>query len=156
VLERKSLVKRAGTLLDYSHSRTFIVSVENRHHAPLALSSPSIVQRLHSQKPRRAAQLFFNPQQLVVLGNPVGARGRSRLDLSAPVATAKSAMNVSSVSPERARSPTCIHCGVRDRLRPAFADRANLVELDQDRVGNSLLDALGEISCWCEDVVATN
>src|SRR5208337_4722347 len=43
---------------------------------------PFILQRLHTQKPCRPAQLFFDPQQLVVLGNSVRPRSRAGLDLS--------------------------------------------------------------------------
>jgi len=35
-------------------------------------SLPPIIQRLHPQKPRRPAELLLNPQQLVILRNPVG------------------------------------------------------------------------------------
>src|ERR1019366_5862102 len=44
--------------------------------------STLIIQRLHPQKPCRSAQLLFNPQELVVLRNAVGARGGAGLDLS--------------------------------------------------------------------------
>ena len=50
---------------------------------------------------RRGAELFLDPEQLVVLGDAVGAAERAGLDLAALVATAMSAMVASSVSPER-------------------------------------------------------
>ena len=48
------------------------------------------------------AQLFLDPQQLVVLGGAVGPREAAGLDLAAAdSATARSAMVESSVSPDR-------------------------------------------------------
>src|SRR4051794_13368351 len=47
------------------------------------------------------AEVFLDPQQLVVLGDPVGPARRAGLICPALVATATSAMVVSSVSPER-------------------------------------------------------
>ena len=49
----------------------------------------------------RVAEHLFDPQQLVVLGNAVGPRGRAGLDLAGAVATAMSAIVESSVSPLR-------------------------------------------------------
>src|SRR5579862_3138951 len=38
------------------------------------LNLPVIIQSLQSQEPRRTPEFFFNPQQLVVLGNAVRTR----------------------------------------------------------------------------------
>src|SRR5271157_4172133 len=53
-------------------------SSRNRLHVH---SSSFVVQRLHPQEPRGPSQLFFDSQQLVVLGNSVGARSRAGLNL---------------------------------------------------------------------------
>jgi len=50
---------------------------------------------------RRRSELFFDAEELIVLGDAVGAAGRAGFDLAGGGATARSAMKVSSVSPER-------------------------------------------------------
>ena len=50
---------------------------------------------------RRLAKLFFDAQKLVVFGDAIGAAGDPVLICPAFVATARSAMKASSVSPER-------------------------------------------------------
>jgi hypothetical protein len=60
-----------------------------------------LLERLAAGISGRAPEFLFDAQQLVVLGDAVGAAGRAGLDLAAPVATARSAMKASSVSPER-------------------------------------------------------
>ena len=50
---------------------------------------------------RGAAQLFLDAEQAVVLGDALRAGQRAGLDLTGATATARSAMKVSSVSPER-------------------------------------------------------
>ena len=64
-------------------------------------SSVVVVQALQSQIHRARAQFLFDAQQLVVLGNTSVRLTEPVLICPTPVATAKSAMNVSSVSPER-------------------------------------------------------
>src|ERR1022692_902265 len=96
-------------------------------------SSSFVVQRLHPQEPRCPAQLLFNPQQLVVLRNSVGARSRSRLDL--PRASRDRQIGDERVfgfagtmrDHRRVSVSACQVDGVE-----RFADRANLVEFDQD------------------------
>jgi hypothetical protein len=63
----------------------------------------------------------------------------------AVVATAISAMVVSSVSPERCDTTAAYRrIGHRDRFQ-GFGQRADLVDLDQDRVGDALVDAFARI-----------
>jgi hypothetical protein len=81
----------------------------------------------------RRPQLLLDPQQLIVFGHPVGARRRAGLDLPQVEGTTRSAIVVSSVSPERAKHgppsglPAELH-----RLQ-SLRKRADLIELDQQR-----------------------
>jgi hypothetical protein len=50
---------------------------------------------------RRGAELFFDPNQLVIFGETIGPRQRAGLDLPAIGGDARSAIVASSVSPER-------------------------------------------------------
>ena len=52
-------------------------------------------------EPGRRAEFLLDPEQLVVLRDAVGARGGAGLDLSGGGPTARSAIVVSSVSPDR-------------------------------------------------------
>ncbi len=64
-------------------------------------ASAVVVDAFEAEEAGARAKFFFNAEQLVVLGDAVGARAEPVLICPAPVATAKSAMKVSSVSPER-------------------------------------------------------
>ena len=87
----------------------------------------------------RRAQLLLDPQQLVVLGHAVAcATGAPVLIWPQPVATARSAMVVSSVSPERCEMTLRVAGGVREPDRvERLRQRADLVHLDQDGVGDA-------------------
>ena len=93
------------------------------------------------QAVRKPGYLGFDDDQAVVLGHPFSAGRRTGLDLAAPMATARSAMKLSAVSPG----------AVGDELREAggpangdglegLAHRADLVELDERRVGGLAAD----------------
>ena len=68
------------------------------------------------------AQLLFDPDQLVVLRHPLGAQSEPVLMNPAFVATARSAMKVSSVSPERCEMTVVYPC-VRASLDRLAASR---------------------------------
>src|SRR5688572_25276413 len=93
---------------------------------------------------RALAQLLLDAQELVVLGGPVGARERARLDLAGIAADgdvgdgrvlglARTMRDHRGVT----RAPRHL-----DRLE-GLRERADLVDLDEDGVGNAALDALG-------------
>ena len=84
VLERDN--QRDEDVGENSHDSGSLAEVEERRTAGIA---------------RGVAQILLDPQELVVLGDALGARQGSGLDLPALVATAMSAMIESSVSPER-------------------------------------------------------
>src|SRR5215475_15604897 len=92
---------------------------------------------------RFVAQLLLDADELIVLGDAVGARQRARLDLAGiggdrdigdgvVLRLARAMRNYGRVA--RALS----HCHGLERFR----QRADLVDLDQDRVGNLLANAL--------------
>ena len=56
---------------------------------------------LHSGKDRLCAQLLFDAEQLIVFADAVRTAGGASLDLAGVQATARSAIKVSSVSPDR-------------------------------------------------------
>ena len=60
-----------------------------------------VVEALQAEIHCAGAEFLFDAQQLVVLGDAVGAAHDPVLIWPTPVATARSAMKVSSVSPER-------------------------------------------------------
>ena len=67
-------------------------------------SSPDLLREQlldRATRVRRRAELLFDAEQLVVLRDAVGAARRAGLDLARAVPTARSAIVVSSVSPER-------------------------------------------------------
>src|SRR6267154_4842698 len=119
------------------------------------LLSP-VIQRLDPQKSPSATQLLFNPKQLVVLRNSVGAGGRARLDLP----------RTRSYCQVRDKSIFAFAGTMRDHRRVSiapcqidsierFTDGADLVQLDKNRVSNSVLNPLGKnFNVRDEDVIA--
>src|SRR5256885_812644 len=106
--------------------------------------------------PRGVPQFLFNPEQPVVLGRPVGPGQRARLDLA----------GVQAHGQVRDRHVLCLprpvgHDGrvprpLRhlDRLQ-RLRQRADLVQLDEDRVPNALRDPLRkDLRVGHKDVVA--
>jgi hypothetical protein len=97
-----------------------------------------------------AAQLLLDAQQLVVLGHAVAAAQRAGLDLGRggrhrEVGDGGVLGFAGAVRDDRRVAGRIGH---RDR-RQRFAQRADLVDLDQDRVGDALVDALAEDArCW--------
>ena len=91
----------------------------------------------------RGPEVVLDAQELVVLGDPVAARGRARLDLPAvggdrEVGDRDVLGLAAAVRHHRGVAGTTReHHGV-ERLR----QRADLVDLDEDRVGDAALDAL--------------
>src|SRR5258708_31143524 len=103
----------------------------------------AVIQRLQSQEPRPIAQLRFNPQQRVVLGDAIGPRGGAGLDLAC-------ARGYGEVCDERVFG---FAGAMRDDRRVAvaarqvdgverLADGADLVDFDQNRVGYAFVDSL--------------
>ena len=102
-----------------------------------------VVQRFQPEEPRRVAQLFFDPQQLVVLGDAVGARCRTGLDLPSSgrhgqIRDERIFGLARAVRDDR-RVP--IAAGQVDGIQ-SFAHRADLIHLDQDRIGHAFVDSL--------------
>src|SRR5205085_3891685 len=114
-----------------------------------------LMERRASRIMRDVAQVFFDAQQLVVFGDSVGARQRSGLDLSC----------VGSHGDVGDETVFGFARTVRDYRRVAGADRhadrcqrlregADLVYLDQDRVGHAFGDSLLEdLGIGHEDIV---
>src|ERR1700751_3060552 len=109
----------------------------------LNLDLSVVIQCRQSQEPRRAAQFLLNPQQLVVFGDAICARSRPRLDLAG-------ASSYGQVCDE------CVFCfagSMRDYRRipisscqvdriERFAHGADLIDLDQNRIRDALVDSL--------------
>ena len=100
---------------------------------------PQLVERLAAGIARRVAEILLDAQQLVVLGDAVGARQRAGLDLQ----------RVGGHRDVGDRGVLGLARAVRDHRRVARAlghldrgerlgQRADLVDLDQDRVGDAL------------------
>ena len=89
-----------------------------------------------------AAQLFLDPQELVVLGDAVGPAGRAGLDLAGvrghgDVGDGRVFGLAGAMTDDRGEAGTIGHL---DGLQ-GFGQSANLVHLDQDAVGAALGDA---------------
>src|SRR5690606_2120234 len=94
---------------------------------------------------RLAAQLLFNAQQLVVLGDAVGTAQGAGLDLTGGSAYGQ----VGNGAVLGFTRTVGNYRGVTGRLGhlngfQGLGQRANLVELDQDRVADALVDAFLE------------
>src|SRR6476661_10715899 len=111
----------------------------------IAASAPQRHEGVATRVTRGAAELFFDAQQLVVLGHAIGAAQRTGLDLRGGgghrdvgdrrvLGFARAVRNDGGI----ARL-----VGHRDRFQ-GFGQRADLVDLDQDRVGHALFDAFLE------------
>ena len=99
---------------------------------------------------RVGAELLFDAEQLVVLRHPIAAAGRAGLDLAGRgrhreigdgrvLGLARAVRDDAGVAGLRRH---------RDRVE-RFGHRADLIQLDQDRVGDVLVDAAsGESACW--------
>ena len=104
----------------------------------------------------RVAELFLDPEELVVLGHPVGAGGGAGLDLAragghGDVGDGRVLGLAGAVGDD---VPVAGPLGHLDHVE-GFGQRADLVDLDQDGVGHALLDALGQpLRVGHEEVVA--
>src|SRR5229473_856683 len=87
------------------------------------------------------AKLFLNAQQLVVLGDAVSTAGRTRLDLAATRGHRKVRDEgvfgfARSVRTDRSVAGVGRHADRFQRL----SERADLVHLDENRIGDTLVD----------------
>src|ERR1051325_1190430 len=107
-----------------------------------ALLSP-LVQR-SSCKHRRVAQLLLDAQELVVLGDAVAARGRAGLDL--PRVRGHGEVGDGGVlglaGAMRDDVAVAGALGHLDRVE-RLGERADLIQLDENRVADAPLDAFG-------------
>ena len=115
----------------------------SKSHTSLAF----VVQGFQAQESCRWAQLFFDAQQLVVLGDAVGAGGGAGFDLAGAGGDGEVGDEgvfgfAGAVGDD---GGVAVAAGQVDGFE-GFADRADLVDFDQDGVGDSLLDALPRIS----------
>ena len=105
---------------------------------------------------RRPAQHLLDPQQLVVLGHAIGPRGRAGLDLAVPqgdgqVGDGRVLGLAAAMADDGGEA---VAAGQIDGL-DGLGERADLVELDEDAVGDSLVDApLQPLGVGHEQVVA--
>src|SRR5437763_86070 len=109
-----------------------------------------------AQKLRRFSQFFLDAQQLVVLGDAVGAAGGAGLDLAGPEADREVGDEgvLGLARPVRDDGRVAVATRELDR-RDSLRDRADLVQLDQNRVGRAFLDpALEPVRVGDEEVVA--
>src|SRR5271166_633907 len=115
--------------------------------------------RLDGSPPRVAgliAEFLLDPDQLVVLGQTIRPRDRARLDLSAVGRNRE----IGDRRILRLAGPVRHHGGVARPMRhidggERLGERANLVDLDEDRIGDAFLDPpLKNFDIGNEDVVA--
>src|SRR5512134_917011 len=104
-----------------------------------------IIEYTAAVEPGRIPQLLLDPEQLVVFRHPVGARRRTRLDLPRRQADDevgdRAVLGLSGPVGHHGGPPGALrHLDGLDRLR----HRADLVQLDEDRVGHPLLDPLAQ------------
>ena len=140
---------RPSVLSTYRHG-FFRVAVPGGRgaHAVATALAPANLARSPSSSSIRSSWLYLATRSERA-GAPV-------LICPTPVATARSAMNVSSVSPERCEIDGAVAGVARDRDRvERLGERPDLVELDQDRVRDAALDPLAQDRrVGDEDVVA--
>src|SRR6516225_10631476 len=108
-------------------------------------SAPEGFQRRSPSIFRLLAQFLLDPQQLVIFCRAVGSRKRSRLDLAA-VGRDRKIGDGGILGLARAmRHDRCVASliGQLDRCE-RLGKGANLVDLDEDRVGATVLDAVGK------------
>src|ERR1019366_10726383 len=87
------------------------------------------------------AEFFLDPQQLVVLGHALGARGRTGLDLAGARGDDEVREQRVLGLPGAVRDETAVAGLACDRHRlERLRQRPDLVELDQDRVRDARLD----------------
>src|SRR5882724_4597262 len=109
-----------------------------------------------SWKTCRGAKLFLDPQELVVFRNAIGARSRSRLDLSGcrrdrKVSDKRILRFARPVRNDRVITRLACQFDGVDR----FCNTANLVQLDQNRVRDSIVDSARQpLGVGYEKVVA--
>ena len=119
--------------------------------APPRALAPSrltqVVEGTHAGVVRHVAQHLLDSQQLVVLGDAICAPGAPLLIWPALVATAMSAMVVSSVSPLRWLQRRCSRQPSPSRSRQMSRVSVPIwLRLDADAVGDALLDAFSSRS----------
>ena len=91
---------------------------------------------------RDLAQLLLDAEQLVVLGEPVGAGEAAGLDLPAIGGDGEVGDGRVLGLARAVRHDRGVAGAVRDRDRlERLGQRADLVDLDQDRIGEAALDA---------------
>ena len=93
----------------------------------------------------RGAQFFVNPKKLVVFGNAVAAAGSTGLDLADAGGDCQIGDGVvfGFAGAVAHHSGVAVAFGQVDRFE-RLGQRADLVDLDQDRVGTALFDAGGQ------------
>ncbi len=106
---------------------------------------------------RSQSQLRFDAQQTIVFGDPVGAAQRTRLDL----ARSGTHRQIRDGGIFRLARPMGNHRRVARRLGHSnglqrLSERTDLIELDQDGVGDSLIDTALENLCIGHEQVVSN
>src|SRR5271168_3950544 len=115
-----------------------------------------LAQRGFAVEARRAAEFFFDAQELVVLGNAVGAAGGRGLDLPRSGSHGKIGDKSVLGLPRAVRNDGVVSrfAGHLDRV-DRFRYRPDLIQLDQNGVADSFLNAAGEsLGVGDEQVVA--
>src|SRR5579883_2303442 len=103
----------------------------------IATDLPGVVQRFDAKKDGGLSEFLFDAKQLIVLGDPVSPRGRSGLDLSDTGGNGEvcdeSVLGFAAAVGDDAG--VAIAAGKLNRFE-RLADRADLVDLDKNRIGN--------------------
>src|SRR6266478_703327 len=122
-----------------------------------ALIESSLIQGSLSVKTGGRAQLFLDAEELVVLGDAVGAAGRAGLDLAGGSGHGEIG-DESVFGFAGAVGDDGVVAGLAghfDRIG-RFADGADLIELDENGAGNSLLDAARKPRCVGDEEVISH
>src|SRR5439155_20488046 len=91
------------------------------------------------------AELFLDPQQLVVLRDAIAPRRRARLDLTRVVRNREAgARRVRGLAGTMGHHRAVLARPRELERSDGFRDRPDLVDLDEDRVGDVALDSLPE------------
>src|SRR4051812_33675818 len=119
-----------------------VATVSRRGASPLARRSPGARVRRPAWVLRGGAQLLLDPQQLVVLRDAICAARRARLDLAAAggdreVGDRHVLRLAGAVRHDRR---VAVAAGELDRVQ-RLGQRPDLVDLDEDRVRDALVDA---------------
>ena len=115
------------------------------------------IQARTTGKSRRIAKRLFDAQKLVVLGHPFGTRNRAGLDLSGSRSNRKICDRyiLGFARPMRYDGAICGAFGEFNGVQ-GFAECADLINFDQDRVGDPFPDTTAQAFGICDKQIVAN